>query len=416
MGVLRAWDALIQSPPVASSTTIADLPSDFRREVMFVFVILALWCVIQLVTYAVDWALSIRSLSLAERMSISFRVRGYNHLLRLPLSFHKEQRFGSVMENMNMGAFTMQSVTQDILQIAPKLLTLVAAFSFAFFINVWLALILVVSVAMYVVVARSTLAPLAPLERSYHQYQREAHGTVYNVISQVREVKIAAYENREGNTIAHNFTGPLLGTFLHIRGIWERMSFFQRVLVLITQIAIYVLGIIFVTQGVISVGELVAFNAYAGLLYGPFIEFNDMWQWLQNYVTNLLEAEKIFEEPQEIYHPEGAGTPTLRGEIVFDHASFAYDTENEVLTDVSFTIPAGTRTALVGRSGEGKSTIIDLVAGFYFPTSGSVAIDGIDTRSIDLENVRRQIGVVSQEIALFNSVQCTTISRMALRT
>lgn len=374
----------------------------FGREVLFVFIVLVLWCVVQLVTYTVDWVLSVRSLALAERMSIGFRVKGYSHLLRLSLAFHKQERFGSVMENMNMGAFTIRSVTQDILKIAPQMLTLVAAFSFAFFINVWLATVLVISVALYLIIARSTLAPLEALESAYHKHQRDAYGTVYNVISQVREVKIAAYEEREDRTISRKFAGPLMDTFLRIRRIWERMSFFQRVLVLITQISIYVLGIVFVTQGTISVGDLVAFNAYAGLLYGPFIEFNMMWQWLQNYATNLVEAEKIFDIPQESYHPKGAIASSIRGQIEFDHVSFSYDERHGVLEDVSFMIPAGSRTALVGRSGEGKSTIIDLIAGFYYPTSGSVAIDGTETTDLDLVNLRRSIGVVSQEIALFN--------------
>jgi len=154
----------------------------------------------------------------------------------------------------------------------------------------------------------------------------------------------------------------------------------------------------------LSIGELVALNGYAALLFGPFVVLGNNWQTLQNGLVSVKQAEeKIFATEQENYHPKDAFAPSqIKGAVQFKNVSFSYDGTTTVLDGLNFKVERGERIAFVGKSGVGKSTTIDLVSGYYFPTKGEVLVDGHDTRKFDLIALRGGIAVVPQEPSLFN--------------
>ena len=158
-----------------------------------------------------------------------------------------------------------------------------------------------------------------------------------------------------------------------------------------------------------TLGELLAFNAYAAMIFGPFVTIARNWQTIQNGIINIQETEKILEMDTENYHPENAINLDLRGDIELRNVNFYYDKEKPVLQDISFSVKAGEIIALVGESGVGKSTLIDLISAYHFPIDGEVLIDGHDIRRINLNQLRSQIAVVPQEVVLFNDTIRTNI-------
>lgn len=159
-----------------------------------------------------------------------------------------------------------------------------------------------------------------------------------------------------------------------------------------------------------TLGELLAFNAYAAMIFGPFVTITRQWQTIQNGIVNIQETEKILQTEPENYSPDGSKAFALKGNIDFTDVSFGYEEgKPPVLQDISFSIKAGEVIALVGESGVGKSTLIDLVSGYNFASKGEVMIDGIPMQKIDLRSLRSQIAVVPQEVVLFNDTIKTNI-------
>ncbi len=164
-----------------------------------------------------------------------------------------------------------------------------------------------------------------------------------------------------------------------------------------------------VFNGRLTLGEFWMVQAYLALIYGPLQWFAQVNNWFSRAMAG---AERIFEvmdtEPEK-YGTRGKTLP-IKGEVKFDNVRFGYDKSNPVLKGMSFTAKPGEMIGLVGKSGAGKSTTINLICRFYEPDAGAILIDGEDSREIDLQNMRSQIGIVLQEPFLFNGTIAENIA------
>lgn len=167
---------------------------------------------------------------------------------------------------------------------------------------------------------------------------------------------------------------------------------------------LYLIGIRFLGADQVGVGTFLAFSTYLGMFWSPIQKLGDFYN---KIITNLAGAERIFEIldiPEELKDKEDAlDMPSIAGEVTFDHVSFAYANapKIQVLRDVSFTVKPGQTIALVGPTGAGKSTIVNLISRFYDVTAGTVRIDGMDIRDVTLHSLRSQMGVMTQDNFLF---------------
>jgi len=159
-----------------------------------------------------------------------------------------------------------------------------------------------------------------------------------------------------------------------------------------------------VTQGELTVGELVAFNMLAGRVSAPVLRLAQIWQDFHQARLSIARLGDILNTAAEpTYSPARAALPTIRGDIAFDHVVFRYRVDGaEVLSDVTFSLPAGQVVGIVGPSGSGKSTLAKLIQRLYVPESGRVLVDGVDLAMVDITWLRRQMGIVLQENVLFN--------------
>ena len=168
-------------------------------------------------------------------------------------------------------------------------------------------------------------------------------------------------------------------------------------------IFLYFTGIVVLGVDAVSVGTFIAFGTYLNMFWQPIHNISNFYNQLD---TNIAGAERIFEildtEPSIADGASAVQMPEIAGEVVFDHVSFSYDDKVKVLDDVSFAIQPGETIALVGPTGAGKTTIVNLISRFYEVTDGAVRIDGRDVRGVTLESLRRQMGIMTQDNFLFS--------------
>lgn len=168
-------------------------------------------------------------------------------------------------------------------------------------------------------------------------------------------------------------------------------------------IFLYFTGIVILGVDAVSVGTFIAFGTYLNMFWQPIHNISNFYNQL---VTNIAGAERIFEildtKPGIADGAEAVQMPEIAGKVVFDHVDFSYDDKVKVLDDVSFTIQPGETIALVGPTGAGKTTIVNLISRFYEATGGTVKIDGRDVREVALESLRRQMGIMTQDNFLFS--------------
>lgn len=165
----------------------------------------------------------------------------------------------------------------------------------------------------------------------------------------------------------------------------------------------YWVGVALIGKGEVQVGALVSFGSYIAMFWQPLMNLSNFYNQL---VTNITGAERIFEildTNAEITDAEDAvELPKIKGEVTFSHVSFHYDDDPDVLSDVSFTVSPGETIALVGPTGAGKSTIVNLLSRFYDVQKGEVKIDGYDIKKVSIASLREQMGVMTQENFLFS--------------
>ncbi len=166
--------------------------------------------------------------------------------------------------------------------------------------------------------------------------------------------------------------------------------------------ALYFTGIVVLGVDKVSIGTLVAFGTYVGMFWHPIMNLSNFYNQI---ITNLAAAERIFEildtEPEITDAADVIEMPVIKGEVTFENVTFSYDEQTDVLSDVSFTIKPGETIALVGPTGAGKTTIVNLISRFYDVQKGTVAIDGYDVKKVSIESLRRQMGIMTQDNFLF---------------
>lgn len=367
-------------------------------------ILLTLWTIIQIITYLVDWQINIRSENFSNAVWVDYWSKGIAHLLELPMAFHKAKKIGEVGEKINRAGFSLETIVgRIVIDLAPQFLSIVIALGVGFYISPPLALVLIVGIALYAFILFRSVAPIAEIQREYQSHLWRAFGDSYDLMGNTQTVKQATAETYEGERMSNLLRGPVFSLWGRMSRIWGNLTFYQRIIILGTQLIIFVASIAFINQGSMTIGGLLSFNAYATMVFGPFVVVGRNWQTIQNGIVQLEDAEKVLQEPKENYHPSGKHEEVkISGNILFDHVYFYYDERTPVLQDINFEVKAGEIIALVGESGVGKSTLIDLISGFHFAKKGKVLMDGKSIEEIDLVSLRSQIGIVPQEVVLFN--------------
>ena len=331
------------------------------------------------------------------------RVRVFTQLQRLSLDFYTGEKAGVIMTRMTSDIENLQQLLQDgLVQFAIQGLTMVVVTVVLFTYDVRLALITVV-----LVVPVLTLMSLwfhRASSKGYVRVRDNIAAVLADLSESLQGVRIVAAHNRQRRNTEHHrqVTGKYYDTNVQTGRINSIYGPGTQVVGVAGQLALLSIGAGMVSDGQLTIGELVAFLLYLGAFFQPIqqlVQLYSMYQQGQSSITKLKSL--LGAEPDVRESAEAVDLPPVEGEITFDDVTFGYSPDRPVISGVSLAIRAGETVAFVGPTGAGKSTLAKLVTRFYDPTAGRVLIDGHDLRSVRIESLRRQLGVVPQEPFLF---------------
>lgn len=397
----------------------ADLTVPYLNETVPVwFAILTGWLVLQLIATFVDWRYGVRVARFGNVLYANYISRGFAHLLYLPLAFHKEHKHGDLGERINRGGNSLVQIAENvILQLGPEFLSVLIGVLLTLLIEPIATLILIIGIALYISILARVAPPAVALQKHAYTAWREAYGTAFDTITNVHAVKQGTAERHAERTLNRLFVKKASQRSFALERLWNTLGFYQGLIVVCTQLIIFITAILAIQTGTMSVGDLIALNGYALLVFGPFARLGRQWQNLQNGLVQIERAENVLARAPELYQPQNAARPKrIRGDVTFENVWFRYKRNEEyILKDLSFSARAGETVALVGPSGVGKSTTLDLLSGYYFPSRGTISVDGVDITQFDLERLRGNIAVVPQEPVLFNDTIKKNITYGAFR-
>lgn len=374
-----------------------------------VFTIIGAWFLVKLTSDLTSWYVSLHTDELSTNLQFNYKSHGFHRFLLLPLSFFSSRSPGEIASTVNKASRRLSHVSSRFtMSLLPEFLSILAAFIITFFIYKPLSLLLMFAVIVYVFVLWGRMPELSDLREDMHDAYVKAHKHGFDTIDNVKEVKQAGTEKHEKEKM-HNLFSKAADLDIKWVRIFRGLNFSQKIIIALTQLSIFATSVFLVRDGLITPGELVAFNGYAGMLFGPFVTLGRNWQRIQSSFVELVDAQEMLDTEPENYNPEGAADiDDIKGGVEFRNVSFSYPSEDEdednevVLKDISFSAEPGDDIAFVGKSGGGKSTLIKLLLGFYFPDKGEILVDGNDIRNLKLSEYRKLIGVVPQEPVLFN--------------
>jgi len=337
-----------------------------------------------------------------ERVIFDLRMAIVRHLQSMSLSFFNARKTGDLMSHVTSDATVVHGViTQTILQVLGQVLTLVGGLVVIFLMNWKLALLTLVVAPPIGLLGQRLGRQIRDLSRVTQEAQGEAVGVLQEAIAEVRVVQAFTREEYE----AERFHTKLLYTFAKTM---ERNKITSIMFPLIgflgfaSSIVVLWFGGHEVANGELTTGQLVAFLLYLGMVAGPIGGLAGQWGGIQ---SAFGAADRIFALLDTLPDVQDAGDavvlPPVEGEIVFENVGFKYGDGPAVLDGVTSIFKPGETTALVGPSGAGKTTLVNLVGRFYDPIAGTIAVDGHDLRSVTLRSLRSQIAVVPQEPILF---------------
>ena len=337
------------------------------------------------------------------RMQADMRRDVFDHLQKLPFSYFDNHKTGTIMSRIT-------SDLMDITELAHhgpedlfiSLIMLIGSFILMCDIYVPLALIVVAMVPFMVVFAAKKRRRMSEAFAATRVEMGEINANLENSISGIRVSK--AYTNREyentnfaaGN---HRFVGARTKAY-------KVMAEFSSGTTLIgdlLNVVLYLSGGLFVFYGKINVGDFAAFLLYISVFMNPIRRLIGFVEQFQNGMTGFKRFVEIMDAPVEKDSPDAVAVGNLRGEIEFHDVDFAYDGGKAVLSGLSFTLEAGKTLALVGPSGGGKTTICHLIPRFYEVDGGFISIDGMDIRDMSRLSLRQNIGIVAQDVFMFNA-------------
>ncbi len=329
----------------------------------------------------------------------------YQNLLRLSFNFYDENQTGNIMSRITNDVNAVERVIVDgVDTVIVASLTLLGITFTLFWMNWQLALATLIPIPILLILAWFVSRRAHRVYRQVRRKMGEISALLQDSISGIRETKSFGREDYEVGRFSGKST-DYMGTNLQAIKLW---SVFSPAILITTSVGTFLVllfgGRLVISSGKLSAGEIVSFLFYLGLFYQPIHQLNMVNHMFQH---GRAASERIFEvidtRPQIREAQNAVGLPhPVKGGVVFRNVRFSYRPGEEILRGVSFEARSGEVVALVGATGAGKTTIVNLIPRFYEIDDGAVLIDGIDVRKLKLRDLRENIGIVMQEPFLFD--------------
>jgi ATP-binding cassette subfamily B protein len=365
--------------------------------------LLGIWFGVGAASILANMAVAVHAERMAHRNRLGIMNRYFSHVLSLPLSFHGDIHSGRLMKVMLGGSDALFGLWLTFFKDQfSTYVAVVVLLPLTFLMNWRLAMTLVVLVVLFIAITLFVVQKTQAGQRQAEYFHSQLAGTAQDALSNVMVVQSFTRLAAESRIFAQIVQDVMMHQF-PVLNWWAVVNVLTRGASTLAVIAIVVIGTVLHLQGKASVGEIVSFMGFATLLIG---RLESAVQFTSTVFFRLPVLEDFFSVlDAKSSVPEKASAKDLvarNGEVVFDQVSFAYPGGPNILTDVTFTARPGSSVALVGPTGAGKSTAMNVLQRLWDPVAGAVTVDGQDLRDVSLESLRRAIGVVFQESMLFN--------------
>jgi len=363
---------------------------------------LTMLLIVELARAVVSARLSIRTWDV--RINVEYRLRELllGKLNTLPLSYHQAHSVGGLVNRLNQAVSGYVNAFSELaFNVLPALVYLVLVATTVMRLDWRLGLIVLVFAPIPAVIGAYAAREQTERERTLLDRWTTIYSRLNEVLSGIRTVKSFAMEEVERRRF---LAGQHEGMRIVRRGVRiDTMTGELRELAAtLARLAVIAVGAFLITRGQATVGTLIAVLGYIGGLFGPVQGITNAYQTLRRGAVALDIIFDIVDAPDPTAdQPDAVALDQVRGDVIFDDVSFAYDAQ-PVLHHVSFTAGRGETVAIVGPSGSGKSTLMLLLQRLYPVTSGRILVDGIDIRTVTQHSLRSHIGVVDQDVNLFN--------------
>jgi ABC-type multidrug transport system fused ATPase/permease subunit len=338
-----------------------------------------------------------------QRLIADMRRQVQRHVGLLSVSYYDENRTGTLVARIMSDVEGVRNlVGTGLVEFVGGLLTAVLAFLYLMHRSVTVTLTVFAVMGAFVFILQYGFKVIRPIFRERAKINAEVTGRLTESLGGVRVIKGYHAEEREAGVFSAGVDRLLSNVMKSLTMTSVLGSASTTVLGLVSSLVMW-LGGHSVLNGTWTVGDYFSYNMFLAFMIAPVFQIVNIGTQLTEAFAGLDRTNEIMSEMEENKMPgRTLEMPAIQGTVRFEDVEFAYDVDKPVLHGVSFQADPGTVTALVGSSGSGKSTMISLLCAFHTPTSGRVAVDGIDLAHVDLNTFRSQLGVVLQESFLFD--------------
>ena len=357
-----------------------------------------LFIIAMIVTVITQWIMNILNNHITYHVVKDIRIEAFNHLEKLPLSYIDSHQHGDIVSRIvsDIDQFA-DGLLMGFTQLFTGVITIVGTLGFMLYINVPIALVVVVLTPVSLFVASFIAKRTYNLFKSQSESRGELTALVDEMIGQQKIVQAFGYED------------DALDRFGKINDVLEKDSmsatFYSsltnpctRFVNSLVYTAVGIIGAFSAISGKLSIGQLTCFLSYANQYTKPFNEISNVITELQNALACAGRVFELIDEEPEVEEPADAiELKEATGAIDIEHVDFSYVPEKELIKDLNLKVKPGMRVAIVGPTGCGKSTLINLLMRFYDVKDGSIKVDGNDIRNITRNSIRDNYGMVLQE-------------------
>lgn len=340
---------------------------------------------------------------MSARLQQFLSQRYYEHILSLPQGYFDTELSGKIINRMSRG---ISQISQFMQTVSNNFLQFLFSTVFSLIVVAWyswpVALMLLFLYPVFIFLTLRTSGKWHAYQKIINEEQDIASGRFAEAVGQVRVVKSFLQEVRELKFFRGRFD-KVVATTRPQSKLWHKQDILRRLVLNVIFFGVFAFIFIQTARGEYGVGTMVLLIQYAMLIRIPIFTISFLVDQTQRAVSNTRDYFEVLDQEPEITDHEGAGKLKVeRGEIVFDDVHFSYTADSPVLRGVSFTVAPDSKVALVGESGEGKTTLTNLLLRLYEVDDGQIRIDGQNVNDVTQGSLRGAIGIVFQEPALFS--------------
>lgn len=364
-----------------------------------------------LVNTAMQFLKSYNGSFLAANIAKDLRSQTYGALEKLQLNFYDKKQIGAIVSRVTQDTERIWGFLADgVPYLLVGGLTIIAGLISGLILSPKLALAILLPVPLVALIGSLIWKPMSARYYKVGQKWGRLHTHLNESLTGIRVVKAFVQEKGEMDKFTTR-NNELAGAAVNADRFWSRADALVNLFINCAPLINWGYGGYLVLKGEITFGTLNAMQILLWQVYGPLAWFGQVNQWFSRAMAG---AERVFEvidaTPEGYEAPEAKRLTNVRGDVTFDKIRFGYDKSNPVLKGIELEVKAGEMIGLVGRSGAGKSTTVNLLCRFYEADAGSLKVDGVDIKDIALDDLRRHIGIVLQEPFLFNGTIAENIA------